>query len=57
MAKDIDNIEKTKEFPKLKDFEQKIKKKYNYFRVKHINGLRNKHFVNNILNRLFYRAN
>ena len=50
MAKDIDNVEKTKEFLKLKDFERKIKKKIQLFRVKHINELRNKHFVNNVLN-------
>ena len=50
MAKDIDNIEKTKEFPKLKDFERKIKKKIQLFRVKHINELRNKHLVSNVLN-------
>lgn len=50
MAKDIDNIKKIKEFPKLKDFERKIKKKIQLFMVKHINELRNKHFVNNFLN-------
>ena len=50
---DIDLVivsEKTKEFPKLKKFEQKIRKKIQLFRVKNIKGLRNKHLVNNVLN-------
>ncbi len=42
--------EKTKEFPKLKKFEQKIRKKIQLFRVKNIKELRNKHLVNNVLN-------
>jgi len=42
--------EKTKEFPKLKNFERKIRKKIQLFRVKNINELRNKHLMNNVLN-------
>ena len=42
--------EKTKEFPKLNKFEQKIRKKIQLFRVKNIKELKNKHLVNNVLN-------
>lgn len=42
--------EKTKEFPKLKDFERKIRRKVQLFRVKNIKELRNKHLMNNVLN-------
>ena len=42
--------EKTKEFPKLKEFERKIRRKVQLFRVKNIKELRNKHLVNNVLN-------
>jgi len=56
MVKDIDNIEKTKEFPKLKDFERKIKKKIQLFRDKPINELRNKQLVNNVLNSIVLQS-
>ena len=42
--------EKTKEFPKLKKFERKIRRKVQLFMVKNIKELRNKHLVNNVLN-------
>jgi len=42
--------EKTKEFPNIRKFEKNIKKKIQIFVVKNIKDLKNKHFVNNILN-------
>jgi len=42
--------EKTKEFPDLKKFERRIKRKIQLFTVKNIRDLKNKHLINNILN-------
>lgn len=50
---DIDLLiisEKTKEFPNLKKFEKKIKKKIQLLVVKDIKELKNNHLINNILN-------
>jgi len=44
--------EKTKEFPKLKKFEKKINRKIQLFVFSAIKKIRNKHFINNILNGL-----
>lgn len=42
--------EKTKEFPNIKNFEKKIKRRVQLFVVKNIKDLKNEHLVNNILN-------
>ena len=42
--------EKTEEFPNIKRFEKKIRKKIQIFVVRNIKNLRNKHLMNNVLN-------
>ena len=42
--------EKTKEFPEVRKFERKIKRKIQLFVVKDIRNLKNKHLINNIVN-------
>lgn len=42
--------EKTKQFPKLKEFEKKLNKNFQLFTVKKIKDLKNPHLINNILN-------
>ena len=42
--------EKTKEFPGIRKFEKKIKRKIQLFIVKDIRELKNKHLINNIIN-------
>ena len=50
---DIDLLiisEKTKEFPDIGKFEKKLKRKIQFFTVKNIKGLKNKHLINNAVN-------
>ena len=50
---DIDILiisEKTKKFPDIKKFEEKLKRKIQFFVVKKIKDLKNKHLINNVLN-------
>ena len=52
-SSDIDLVvisEKTDDFPMLKKFQQKIRKKIQLFQVKNIKELKNKHLVNDVLN-------
>jgi len=42
--------EKTKEFPNIKKFEKKIKRRIQLFIVKDIKDLKNEHLINNVLN-------
>jgi len=42
--------ERTKEFPEIKKFEEKLNRKLQIFIVKDIKDLKNKHLINNILN-------
>ena len=42
--------EKTKEFPKIKEYEKKLNKKLQLFVVKKIKDLRNEYLINNIAN-------
>ena len=42
--------ENTKEFSELKKFEMKLKRKMQFFIVKDIRNLKNRHLINNILN-------
>ncbi len=50
---DIDLLiisEKTEEFPNIKKFERKLKRRIQLFVIKEIKDLKNEHFINNILN-------
>ncbi|MGE0792815.1 MAG: ArsR family transcriptional regulator [Candidatus Woesearchaeota archaeon] len=50
---DIDLViisEKTKEFPKLKEFEKILNKELQIFNIRKISEIPNKHLINNILN-------
>ncbi len=50
---DIDILiisEKTKDFPKTKEFEKRLNRKLQLFIVKDIKELKNKHLINNVLN-------
>ena len=42
--------EKTKEFPKLKEFETKLKRELHFFIVKDLKDLKNTNLINNVLN-------
>jgi len=50
---DIDMLiisEKTKDFPKITEFEKKLNRKLQLFVVKNIKEIKNNHLINNILN-------
>jgi len=52
-ASDLDLLiisEKTKEFPKTKEFDKKLNRKVQIFAVKDIKDIKNKHLINNIIN-------
>ena len=42
--------EKTEEFPNIKKFERKLKRRIQLFVIKEIKDLKNEHLVNNVLN-------
>ena len=41
--------EKTEEFPNIKKFERKLKRRIQLFVIKEIKDLKNEHLVNNVL--------